>query len=514
MLKFLKTIAFLLAATSVSPLMAQEGVRLFRVPLQAQGQLVQDPGHLELSASALAFPDVVVGSASAGSVVLQNTGAQSVVLGAISSSGSASFHLDASGCSVTLAAGDFCAIGVSFAPQARGLHEGGVSILYDGANLAEISLSGRGLQGQVQAGVSGLNFGSVLIPSQAVSAQSVTLTNIGDGPVSSIALSLSAPFVLENACPFLAAGQACAVNVGFAPAAAGSFDDALRVSTPVGDLEVSVRGEAVAATTLAEVVSGSPADFGSVAQNSAAVSRTIVLRNGGTGPMSITGVTGLPSSVGITSNTCTSVTPNSTCSLTLTMGTTSATAFANLTLNTEGATTNASIQVSGSVSAVFASNQFSSATRQRTAYVCPDSGYCMSDLVSNIYAIRNNTGQTLTVQSGRLCGPNNLSSAASNFRRLYLPSNAQGTGTTASTLGSCTDTAVSISWPSGTFIHLVHEADYNVYGYTNWPRPQRFGVTGTETSLAGTGTYSSGSAQLVLSNGQRLTLTVSGLTIN
>jgi hypothetical protein len=196
------------------------------------------------------------------------------------------------------------------------------------------------------------------------------------------------------------------------------------------------------------------------------------------------------------------------------MGTAAATSFANHTSSTAGATTNTSIQVSGAVTANYAANQFSSATRQRTAYVCADGGYCMSDLVSNIYAIRNNTGQSLTVQSARLCGPNNSSFAATNFRYFYHPSSAQGTGSTTTSLGACVDTPVSISWPNGAFIHLVHEVDYNSYGYTNWPRPQRFSISGTETTLAGTGTYSTGSAQVVLSNGQRLTLTASGLTLN
>lgn len=602
-----------------SNVFSQDPIRLYRVPLLMGESGAQTPGQLELSSTALTFSDLVVGDSSTGAVILENSGTQPIALGAITYSGSASFLTDASACPSSLAAGAVCALGVTFAPLSRADHSGNVSISYDADKTTNISLSGRGLQGLIQASSGSVAFGSILIPVQTAPLRSVTLTNIGDGPATAITLDLPLPFVLSGACPTLAAGQACDLNIGFEPALPGSFDEALRVASSVGSLDLSVTGAAEAAQSQAILVSGSPADFGSVvqasapvdrvvtirnagnavmtisgvsglpasvslasnscitvapmascsitlrlstedpavfssqssvtqgadanasvllsgsviqatqvatittgapvsfgsvAQGGATVSRTVTVRNDGTGPLTISGVSGLPSAVTLSGNSCSNVAPASTCSLTLALGTTSAISFTNQALSTQGASTNASFQASGSVTAVFAANQFSSARRQRSAYVCPEEGYCMSDLVSNIYAIRNNTGQSLTVQAARLCGANNAGYSASNFRYLYHPSAAQGTGSTVSTLSVCSDTPVSITWPSGSYIHLVHEADYNLYGGTNWTRPHRFGVPSTETALPAGGTYGTGSAQVVLSNGQRISLTAAGLSLN
>lgn len=308
-------------------------------------------GGLVLSNASVSFADLLVGDSAAGAVLLENTGTGPVSLDAISYAGPADFVTDASSCPASLAAGQNCAIGVSFAPLSRGNHSGALNITYQSNRSAQVSLHGRGLQGQLQASPGALDFGAIVLPGAAAPAQAFTLSNIGDGSVSAIGATAAAPYVLSGSCPALAAGQTCNLTVDFAPASAGNFPGAVQITSPVGDLTVSLAGQAAAAQAVAVVTSAPLVDFGTVLRAAAAVDRVVSVRNDGNGPLSVTGASGLPGIVSVQSNTCTAVAPGATCSLGLRMETTQLSLFTNQAALLGGVPNSAGFSVSGAVTA-------------------------------------------------------------------------------------------------------------------------------------------------------------------
>lgn len=350
--RFLLALALSAGLGSLAPAQAQSSpnVFLYRVPMGLQGAEAPT-GGLVLSNASVSFADLLVGDSAAGAVLLENTGTGPVSLDAISYAGPADFVTDASSCPASLAAGQNCAIGVSFAPLSRGNHSGALNITYQSNRNAQVSLHGRGLQGQLQASPGALDFGAIVLPGAAAPAQAFTLSNIGDGSVSAIGATAAAPYVLSGSCPALAAGQTCNLTVDFAPASAGNFPGAVQITSPVGDLTVSLAGQAAAAQAVAVVTSAPLVDFGTVLRAAAAVDRVVSVRNDGNGPLSVTGASGLPGIVSVQSNTCTAVAPGATCSLGLRMETVQLSLFTNQAALLGGVPNSAGFSVSGAVTA-------------------------------------------------------------------------------------------------------------------------------------------------------------------
>lgn len=385
-----------LSAVVTGPVLAQanpSNAFLYRVPLELfSGQSA--PGALNASPVSVTFSDLVVGNAASVAVLLENSGAQALSIGSISYAGGPSFIVDSSSCPDSLAAGQSCALGVTFAPIARAIFNEAILITHS-AGSTQVGLSGRGLQGALQASSANLSFDPVVVPGGSASTQQVTLTNVGDAAVGSITLNAEAPFSISGSCATLGAGGTCDVSLQFSPTTAGSFSGALQVSSPVGNLSTGLSGQGVAATSVAQLTGAAAIDFGAQPLGASAVARTVSIRNDGNTGLSISGVSGLPASVSITSNSCTNVAPGATCAVVLTLSTAQMASFSNQAAQSVGASTNASVSLTGSVTA-------SIATRVSGATVDFGSAKQNAAPVDRTITLRNdgNVPMTLTGISG------------------------------------------------------------------------------------------------------------------
>lgn len=308
---------FLLAALlSVVASAHAEPTYRYRVPIQGSASATP-AGQLSVSPPQLSFADLVVGQVSNAALVLQNTGQSAVALNSLTYSGSSSFLIDTSTCPSSLAASQMCAVGVTFAPQSRGEQAGNVSVRFDSGQL-QVPLSGRGLQGALQADTASVVFDPVVVPGE--NAQALRIQNTGDASVSGINLSTQAPFSVGSGCNTITPGSSCELTLTFTPSAAGSFTGSLELSSPVGSFAVPLSGQGNAQTKTASL-SQSLIDFGTVAQGSAPLERSITVTNTGNSPMSVTAVAGLPVGVNVASNTCSSVQPGANCAISLSLAT-------------------------------------------------------------------------------------------------------------------------------------------------------------------------------------------------
>src|SRR5579875_2390516 len=172
-----------------------------------------------LNPNALTFGSTLVGSSSAPqTVTLQNQGSAALDVSAISIGGTnaADFEIADAGttCPVaggTVATGGQCTVAVQFAPQSAGSSKSATLNFVDNAAGSPQTVA---LSGSATSPAS-------LTEGTSSAAQIVTITNSGSGDagVSGIAITGSADFTQQNACPpVLTAGAQCQVAVTFAPA--------------------------------------------------------------------------------------------------------------------------------------------------------------------------------------------------------------------------------------------------------------------------------------------------------
>jgi hypothetical protein len=185
-----------------------------------------------LSTASLTFTDQVVGTTSgAQTITLSNTGSAPLNITSIVVSGDfAETHT----CGGSVAAGTNCQINVTFAPGARGIRVGTLTITSNALDSPHAdNLTGTGI-----APVVSLSSLSLAFPGQLVTttseAQELTLSNIGDAPLSISSIATSGEFTQNDNCPFspqlLSPGTNCIVSVTFAPSASGDRTGTLTVT--------------------------------------------------------------------------------------------------------------------------------------------------------------------------------------------------------------------------------------------------------------------------------------------
>ncbi|HTV22590.1 MAG TPA: choice-of-anchor D domain-containing protein, partial [Polyangiaceae bacterium] len=263
------------------------------VPLRGIGLA---PGALAVSALAPGdddFGDVLLGASSERRFQIQNPSAQpSGVLDFALSEGFAladPASAEAGECvpgSTSLVDGEVCTVRVQFAPSRRERFAGSLTVSSSLAGAAELPVQGRGIAPAVLATASELNFGRVL--TGASGSRPIELENRGDEPLPPPRLELTgtsraqvAAFSFESQCSApLAPGEACSVNLTFAPTEPTPHAVTLSVSSSGGDASVLLLGEAqVPGSLVLEAAGGSP-EFGDVPIGTS-VTRTFSLSNPG-----------------------------------------------------------------------------------------------------------------------------------------------------------------------------------------------------------------------------------------
>ena len=237
-------------------------------------------GVVNLTPTTIDFGQVKVGTTSSPlSITAENSGGTAVAISSITVSGP--FVVAANACGTTsLTANSDCQIQVEFAPTAAGPATGALTIV-DDVGTQSVQLSGTGAAPPTDTlSTTSLTFPATII-GQSSGAQTVTLTNSGNLPLTLISASVSGPFQLTNNCTSqLAANSNCGLSVVFAPAQSGQQTGTLTVSdiTNAGQ-KVSLSGTGL----LAPAFSANPASLTFAAQQVGVASppATLTISNSG-----------------------------------------------------------------------------------------------------------------------------------------------------------------------------------------------------------------------------------------
>lgn len=272
----------------------------------------ENPATDTLAPLSLSFPSTLENSASAPqTVTLTNSGG--VPLTGIQVQSTGDFAV-VDGCSYSLNAQSSCALTVRYTPHASGAETGSITVT-DALRSQVVSLTGIGIAPPTDTlSATFLVFPATLL-GQSASAQTVTLTNSGDAPLTSLAIQVVGPgFGVTSSCgSTLAAHSSCVLTVTFHPAVAGKatgqvdVTDALRTQI----ISLSSAGESPAQDNLSPL----SLNFGGQPVGTTSAARTITLSNNVQG--TLTGIrlqTSNPD-YGFTTNCGTSLPQGSSCGI-------------------------------------------------------------------------------------------------------------------------------------------------------------------------------------------------------
>jgi len=252
------------------------------------------PDEIQITPTALTFSNVSVGQSATQAAVLTNTGSKSVSITQLSSSSS---EFTAAGITMplTLAPGQSAQFKVAFKTSTAGTVSGTLSAMTSRGNgSTKVKLNGNAgrTASQLSLSSSSLKFGNVLV--DGTSTQAVTLKNSGNSDLNISQLSVSGTgfSVSGVAAPItLPAGQSMALQVTFAPAAAGASNGSVTITsdsqTPTST--VSLSGTGMNASYTMSLTPGS-VSFGNLNVGSTA-SQTVQLANTGNSSVTVSQVT-------------------------------------------------------------------------------------------------------------------------------------------------------------------------------------------------------------------------------
>ena len=243
------------------------------------------PTSTIVSGTSLSFPNTIVGQSSSLNEVLQASGP--VTITAIHSSG-APFTAGAVSLPVTLQAGQTLSIPVAFSPAVAG-SAGGTITINTSAGLLQENLTGLGLDvgPELTLTPGTIDFGNAAVGGRVTAP--LKLTNTGTAAVTITNTQLpAAPFSVTGLPAngaTIASGQSIAATAVFSPAATGSFNGQLSISSSGGNRTVPLAGSA----TIPGVLTVTPVSlaFGEVDIGAAATASFTVSNTGGS-PITIT----------------------------------------------------------------------------------------------------------------------------------------------------------------------------------------------------------------------------------
>jgi hypothetical protein len=140
-------------------------------------------------------------------------------------------YVQTNNCPPALAANSSCTVNVTFTPTASGTQNGTLTISDNAQGSPQtVTLTGTGL-----APVANMSPGSLVFSPQQVgtssAAQTVTLTNAGNGVLSIGSVQVTGNYAQTNNCPAsLASNSNCAIHVTFTPTAAGTRNGTLTIT--------------------------------------------------------------------------------------------------------------------------------------------------------------------------------------------------------------------------------------------------------------------------------------------
>ena len=234
--------------------------------------------HIRFSAKELSFGAVAVGATSVRTLDLSNDGEIDLVVSNINIERTSDFAV--SPASLTVKAGQTASVQISFRPRARGVASVPMTVRsndLDQTNV-EIALRGSGVQAQLSAQPTQLQFGSVSVG--AFVDTTILLSNAGNATLSlrNAFFEDSAFRLLSNLPAALAPGQSSVIKVRFVPLVARGISSRLVIVSGDGNnAEIQVDGVGTAADIN---VSNVALDFGTVDLATARVLELAVSNSG------------------------------------------------------------------------------------------------------------------------------------------------------------------------------------------------------------------------------------------
>ena len=268
-------------------------------------------GVVSLAPASVDFGQEEVGSTSTPlQVTVNNSSGTAIPITSIVITSPFSIASNACGTS-SLAANTSCQIEVAFAPTQAGAAAGTLQ-LTDGAGTQTVPLSGTGAAPPTDVlNLTSLTFSATAV-GQASASQSVTLTNNGGLPLTSISISVSGEFQeSSNFVTQIAASSAGAISVQFAPTQVGALTGTLTIADALRTQTVALSGTGVAPPAFS--VSPASLTFTNQQPGVASAPQLLTVTNTGGAPMAnvgfqITGPAAASYSLGAT--TCGSVLNN------------------------------------------------------------------------------------------------------------------------------------------------------------------------------------------------------------
>ncbi|HEY9138264.1 MAG TPA: choice-of-anchor D domain-containing protein, partial [Terriglobus sp.] len=250
----------------------------------------KSPFNITLLPVAADFGTQLVGTTSAViNVTISNTGTINGALNSINVS-AGDFLLQANTCGTSLAPQTGCTVSAIFRPTASGPRTGTLTITSD-AGTQTVPLTGIGTSPATdKLSPLSLTFAQQVVNTTSA-AQTVTLTNDGDVPLTLVAAQiLSGDFTAVNACgPTLPAHTACGISVSFAPKHVGALTGVLQITDVQKAQTVALNGTAVAGAGVS--LTPSVLAFANTGVGSAGAPQTLTLTNNGGVPLQLSAVT-------------------------------------------------------------------------------------------------------------------------------------------------------------------------------------------------------------------------------
>jgi hypothetical protein len=244
-------------------------------------------GTLSLNPSSLSFGNVAIGATSTQSLALENTGNGSLTISQAVLTNN-SFSVPGLQLPLAIPAGKNVVVQVQCDPQSSGSANATLTLSSDASDPSlSLPLSAVGVQGQLAATPSSVNFGSVTVGSTA--SQTITLTNSGtasttvtQAAVSGAGYTLSGPTLPLT----LAPGQNASYTATFTPAAAGNATGNISIASNAANSPLSIPLSGTG-TQAALAVAPSSLSFGNVAVGGKAT-ETLTLTDTGNAALVLT----------------------------------------------------------------------------------------------------------------------------------------------------------------------------------------------------------------------------------
>jgi hypothetical protein len=205
-------------------------------------------GSVTLSPNPIAFDPAPVGSTSvAQAVTVSNGGTNPLSIASVAIT--APFLISTNSCGPSVAAKSACALGVEFSPKQAGPANGLLTVT-DADGVQTVNLSGTGeAQPTDVLNPASLTFAATP-DGQLSTAQSVTITNLGDLPLTSSSITASPQFVpTPNFTTQIAAHSIGTIGVQFAPTQVGPVSGTLIITDLLQSQTVTLSGTGIAAPT-------------------------------------------------------------------------------------------------------------------------------------------------------------------------------------------------------------------------------------------------------------------------